>query len=286
VFVGAVVCLGVVLFSSYVENVPMCVLNCIIVNGASHLTEFDQAVDLYQYAVNQRYNWKMRGEILTWVTGFCCTLYFGAFQGMLAAVVTSLVLILYQVVNPDIVELGFREGDETEEITHRARKWMSIDREGAGRENGILVCRMEGPLFYANVERLQEWIEDQEVDFGEEDDSLDGIILSAASIPFMDTSAVQTLSALIKTCSARGCLFCIANTFGQTGRITADKLEPLMLSALKNSYLKTQLKNSASIDDFVRLIRGNREALDSAHTKPLRLVRCSMLQTKSCIVKT
>ena len=27
----------------YIEHVPMCVLNAIIVNGASHLTEFDQA---------------------------------------------------------------------------------------------------------------------------------------------------------------------------------------------------------------------------------------------------
>ena len=29
--------------SRYIEHVPMCVLNAIIVNGASHLTEFDQA---------------------------------------------------------------------------------------------------------------------------------------------------------------------------------------------------------------------------------------------------
>ena len=30
------------LVSRYIEHVPMCVLNAIIVNGASHLTEFDQ----------------------------------------------------------------------------------------------------------------------------------------------------------------------------------------------------------------------------------------------------
>ena len=61
----------------------MCVLNCIIVNGASHLTEFDQArarsewpfrserrifiapkaVELYAYAQNERYSWKMRGGL-------------------------------------------------------------------------------------------------------------------------------------------------------------------------------------------------------------------------------
>lgn len=287
VLVGVVVCLGVVLFSRYVENVPMCVLNCIIVNGASHLTEFDQAVELYAYAQNERYSWKMRGEMFTWIIGFSCTLCLGAFQGMLAAVVTSLVIILYQVVNPDIVELGFRERDGEDTHSSRARKWMALDRAGACREHGILVLRMEGPLFYANVERLQEWVEEQELDYSERsgiDNSLDGIILSASAIPFMDTSAVQTLYALIKTCAGRGTLFCIANTFGTTGRIAADKLEPLMLAALKTSYLKTQLKNSASIDDFVKLVRGHREALDMRDERPLRLVRCSTLQAKSCII--
>ena len=87
----------------------------------------------------------------------------------------------------------------------RARKWMALDRAGllfrswnpgnnpgpnnmspplggACREHGILVLRMEGPLFYANasslrllpekspglrhspaeVERLQEWVEEQD----------------------------------------------------------------------------------------------------------------------------
>ena len=37
--------------------------------------------------------------------------------------------------------------------------------------------------------------------------------------------------------------FCLAES---CGGIAADKLEPLMLAALKTSYLKTQLKNSAS----------------------------------------
>ena len=34
-----------------------------------------------------------------------------------------------QVVNPDIVQLGFRKGDAVD--AERARKWMSLDRQGA-----------------------------------------------------------------------------------------------------------------------------------------------------------
>lgn len=34
-----------------------------------------------------------------------------------------------QVVNPDIVQLGFRKGDAVD--AERARKWMSLERQGA-----------------------------------------------------------------------------------------------------------------------------------------------------------
>ncbi|CAJ1385310.1 unnamed protein product [Effrenium voratum] len=276
IVVGVVVCLGVLLFSSYIQHVPMCVLNAIIVNGASHLTEFDQAVELWKFATNKRYNWKTRGDMLTWIIGFCCTLYFGAFQGMLSAVFASLIIILYQVVNPDIVQLGFREGDVMDAA--RPRKWMALDRKGAVKEPQILVFRLEGPLFYANVERLQEWVEEQEVEIGEEEGELIGIVLSASAIPFMDTTAVQALSALIKTCSERGTLFCIANTFGQTGRIAADQLEPLLKESITDSFLRSQLQNCSSVDDFVRLIRAYKEAHSDVTTHCL--MRASMLQTK------
>eukprot|EP00434_Breviolum_minutum_P028251 symbB.v1.2.024992.t1/scaffold2394.1/size82379/8 len=276
VLVGVVVCLGVVLFSRYIEHVPMCVLNAIIVNGASHLTEFDQAIDLWAYATNEKYNWKTRGDMLTWIVGFCCTLYFGAFQGMLSAVLASLIIILYQVVNPDIVQLGFRKGDAVD--AERARKWMSLERQGAIRERGILVLRLEGPLFYANVERLQEWIEEEELEL-QDTEELIGIVVSASAIPFMDTTAVQTLKALSKTCADRGVSFCIANTFGQTGRIAADQLEPLLEDAVKDPFLKTQVKSCSSVDDFIELIRRYRETIDKSISH--RLVRASTIQARS-----
>lgn len=276
ILVGVVVCLGVVLFSRYIEHVPMCVLNAIIVNGASHLTEFDQAKDLWAYATNERYNWKTRGDMLTWIVGFSCTLYFGAFQGMLSAVFASLIIILYQVVNPDIVQLGFRASDHLED--DRARKWMALDREGATREPGILVLRLEGPLFYANVERLQEWVEEEELELQEKEDII-GIVLSASAIPFMDTTAIHSLVALSKTCADRGTLFCMANTFGQTGRIAQDQLEPILEDAVKDPFLKSQVRNCSSVDDFILLIRKYRETIGQSISH--RLVRASTIQTKS-----
>jgi len=253
-------------FSGYLYHVPKCVLNCIIVNGALHLPEFSEGKTLLRLARDPNYNWKSRMEFVVWIGGFACTLILGAFAGMVIAVGVSLTLILYQVVNPEITELGYRPPEKHDEQSpdrsdHRARKWLNIHNRGAFHEDGILVCRLEGPLFYANVESLQEWIDEQEIAYVEEHGkTYKGIILSAAAIPFMDTTAVSTLEEMIRAYAERGILFFAANTFGQTGRVIADRLELQMSSKLKTDRLKARVRNSSTIDDFVQLINENSQS--------------------------
>jgi len=266
IIVAGVVAAITAAFSGYLYDVPKCVLNGIIVNGASHLPEFSEGAKLLRLAANPVYNWKSRMEFAVWFGGFACTLILGAFAGMVIAVIVSLSLILYQVVNPDITQLGYRavtDGDDNSPDTtdHRARKWVNAHNQGTVQEDGILVCRLEGPLFYANVESLQEWIDEQELLYEEEHGRpFKGIILSAAAIPFMDTTAVLTLEEMIKSYAERGILFFAANTFGQTGRIIANRLEEKMSDRLKTESLKQRVRNSSTIDDFVRLINENQTA--------------------------
>ncbi|CAE8623182.1 unnamed protein product [Polarella glacialis] len=281
VFVGVIVAVVVKLFSSYLYNVPMCVLAAVIVNGASHLTEFDHAKHLLTFFQNSRYNWKSRMEIVIWLVGFLVTLVFGAFPGMFTAVATSLIIILYQVVSPDIVELGYKT--DTVDST-RPRKWIACAREGVEgvvMEDGILIFRLEGPLFYANVEHLQEFLEEQELHQAEGDGShYTGIILSAGSIPFIDTTAIQALETMIQTYNKRNILFFIANTFGQTGRLVSDCLEVHMQKGLCEG-LKTKMRKCASVDDFVGLIREN-SAIPNGSCHPFTsLRRASFVQSHS-----
>jgi len=261
VFVGFVVGGITYAFSAYLYNVPKCVLNCIIVNGASHLTEFDEAQKLYQFAIKKEYNWKCRMDIVVWCVGFLCTLYFGAFEGILMAVFMSLCLILYQVVNPDIAQLGYKATTQNDS-EGRARMWVNRSHVDAREENGILVFRLEGPLFYANVESVQEWLEEREVLYAEETgETYKGIILSASAVSFVDTSAMSTLGEMMKSYAERGVLFFVANTFGQVGRLMADTLEQLEKKTLKSDELKEKLSKCSSIDDYVALINENSEAV-------------------------
>uniref|UniRef100_A0A7S2PKC6 STAS domain-containing protein n=1 Tax=Zooxanthella nutricula TaxID=1333877 RepID=A0A7S2PKC6_9DINO len=257
ILVAAVVAACTAALSGYLYHVPKCVLNCIIVNGASHLPELDEGAKLWTLFRDPRFNWKSRMEFTVWFGAFCCSMYFGAFIGMAVAVVVSLGLILYQVVNPEITELGYRAADgDNHARGERARKWMNLKHHQSRREDRILVCRLEGPLFYANVDSLQEYLDDMEVQFQEETgDAYKGIILSAAAIPFIDTTATSTLQEMIKSYSERRILFFIANTFGQAGRFVSDKIEESMEKELTNQSDRDYLKSCSTVDDFVELIR-------------------------------
>lgn len=71
----------------------------------------------------------------------------------------------------------------------------------------------------------------------------------------------------------------MANTFGQTGRIAQDQLEPILEDAVKDPFLKSQVRNCSSVDDFILLIRKYRETIGQSISH--RLVRASTIQTKS-----
>jgi len=196
------------LFSPCLYFVPRCVLNCIIVNGASHLTEFSEVKWLWkQYRTT---GGRHRTDLIVWLVACGCTIAFGAFKGILTAVIVSLVLILQQIVNPSIVRLAWKDDNKT---------WVNAALHPEAHDKPhVLVIRFEGPIFYANVERFQEWLEEQEVEAEEAGCEIRAIVLSASAVPFVDTTAIQALRSMLEAYKKRGVTFLIANGFGQAGR--------------------------------------------------------------------
>jgi len=277
VFVAVVVAAVVQMFSGFLFNVPRCVLNVIIVNGASHLTEFSEAHALIDFARNPKYNWKVRMDIVSWLAGFGFTLVLGAFSGMLSAVVISLGLILYQVVNPDITTLGYSAKTVNRRKLEEplgSRDWHNINDMDTYEEPDILVFRIEGPIFYANVERLQEWLAEKEVRATEAGTMFKGIILSASAVPFIDTTAMQLLNTLITSYADRNILFFIANSFGQVKLLITDQLHLLQGLDGEIDHIKDKMCGCKKIDDYVQLI------LDYS-LAPQGLVKCAAAMVNS-----
>lgn len=90
-------------------------------------------------------------DLCVWFTAFVLTLTWGAFHGALSAMAASIVLMVLEVSEPNMTVLT-REGSS-------GGRWRSSENIAqAAKEAGILVVRMEGPLFYANVQSFQERI--------------------------------------------------------------------------------------------------------------------------------
>mmetsp|Transcript_58839 Transcript_58839/g.182766 ORF Transcript_58839/g.182766 Transcript_58839/m.182766 type:complete len:695 (-) Transcript_58839:114-2198(-) len=222
VYVAVVVAAVVQLFSAYLYFVPRCVLNAIIVNGASHLMEWKQMSWLCSlcWRHGQDHARMYYLDFVVWWVACLCTLTFGAFAGILVAVCTSLLLIVYQVADPPIIPLGYVE---------RRGRWMNLwSHDDARERSGILVFRLEGPLFYANIESLQEWLAEQEVASGAGGQPLQAVVLSAAAMPFVDTTAIQALRQTIENYRQRNISFMVANASGQPARIFKQVLVDLL----------------------------------------------------------
>lgn len=222
VYVAVVVAAVVQLFSAYLYFVPRCVLNAIIVNGASHLMEWSQMKWLWSLC-RKSPNDHVRMyyvDFTVWWVACLCTLRMGAFAGILVAVGASLLLIVYQVADPPLIPLGY--------VEDRGR-WMNLWSHDEARErSGMAVFRIEGPLFYANIESVQEWLAELEVTRAAEGDPLKAVILSAAAMPFVDTTAIQALKQTIENYHQRNISFLIANASGQPSRIFKQVLKDLL----------------------------------------------------------
>eukprot|EP00930_Biecheleria_cincta_P029701 TRINITY_DN2062_c0_g1_i1.p1 TRINITY_DN2062_c0_g1~~TRINITY_DN2062_c0_g1_i1.p1 ORF type:complete len:696 (-),score=120.92 TRINITY_DN2062_c0_g1_i1:142-2193(-) len=247
IYVAVIVALVVQAFSSYLYFVPRCVLNCIIVNGASHLMEWDQMSWLWSLSFQHKEHGVVRMHALDfviWWIACLCTLFLGAFEGIIFAVAASLVLLIYQVADPQIVTLGWVED---------RKRWLSLKVfENARPREGIIVFRIEGPLFYANIEAVQDWLEEVEAAAVEQDGPLKAIILSAAAMPLVDTTAVQALQSLVQAYDSRNIAFLVANATGQPAQIFQDVLGDKLPADL--------LQSSATVQECVDYLNEQQKA--------------------------
>eukprot|EP00913_Durusdinium_trenchii_P017325 g16293.t1 len=174
-------------------------------------------------------------ELEVWCVAFLFTIVFGAFKGILGAVTVSLLMVLYQVADPPIARLGFCE--------ERGR-WMAVKAHHEVRQRlGVVAFRLEGPLFYANVERLEdgdEWLAEMEVASGAAGQPVKAVILSAAAMPFVDTTALESMKQLLLSYTQRNIAFLVSNVSGQPQKILQHVLGDLLPEGCLTSSWTTE----------------------------------------------
>jgi SulP family sulfate permease len=193
----ALVIVFLLFLTPLLEPMPLAALGAIIMVAALGLIDIEPIRELYRVR---------RLEFALAIATLLSVLAIGILQGILVAVVLSLVYVISRISRPHTAVLGTVEGvDGFHEITRG-----EIDRRGSNQASpGILVYRFDGPLFFANAAFLQDEV--REV-VASADPPLEFVVIDAEAIGDIDVTAAAMLSDLLKELSAAGITLGLART--------------------------------------------------------------------------
>ena len=229
--VGLVATVLVIVFLLFLtpllEPMPLAALGAIIVVAALGLIDIEPIRDLYRLR---------RLEFALAIATLLSVLAIGILQGILVAVVLSLVYVISRISRPHTAVLGPVEGvDGFHEITRGdIAKGMSNQSSA-----GLLVYRFDGPLFFANAGFFQGEVREL---VASADPPLDHLVIDVEAIGDIDVTAASMLSDLLDELSAAGITLGLARTTGPVremlsrigflGRLGADNLFPTVRTAV------------------------------------------------------
>lgn len=191
VFTAAIVGLTLLFFTGLFYYLPQAVLAAIIMTAVFGLVDIKEV----------RHLWKVRRtELIFFGITFVGTLTLGIEEGILIGVAASLVGFFVAATRPNMVELGrlpnstaYRDVNyHPEAITHP----------------GVIVARLDGQLFFANVSFVKDRLEEFEAKRGE---PLRAVIIDASGISSLDSTAAAALGEIASSHVARDVRFILSN---------------------------------------------------------------------------
>ena len=134
---------------------------------------------------------------------FLVTLVLGIEEGVLAGVVVSIAMVLYETTRPHFAVLGKLPNSAT---------YRNIERfEHVDLDDEVLVIRFDNQLYFANANYFLDTIKDLAVAEGE---VLKLVVLDASSIHDIDSTGIHALEELLQFLSNRGVKLYLAGVIG------------------------------------------------------------------------
>jgi SulP family sulfate permease len=191
-----VVALTLVVLTPFFKPLPHAVLASVVIMAVASLVDVREARRLW--AVKRSDFWLL-------ALAFVSTLLFGVLLGLGISVVASLAAVLRQTTRPHIAVLGRIPG---------TTQFRNVERTpSAETTDGVVVLRVDAPLYFANIDYLREKLAKVEEDKG---GGLRVLVLDASSVTDLDSSADTALGEIAEELSRRGVEFYLA---GMKGRL-------------------------------------------------------------------
>ncbi|KAJ6767955.1 SULFATE TRANSPORTER 4.1-RELATED [Salix koriyanagi] len=151
----------------------------------------------------------IRKIFVLWIITSTTTLFLGIEIGVLVGVGASLAFVIHESANPHIAVLGRLPGTTV---------YRNVEQyPEAYTYNGIVIVRIDAPIYFANTSYIKDRLREYEVDVdksskrGPEVEKLYFVILEMSPITYIDSSAVQALKELHQEYKSRDIQICISN---------------------------------------------------------------------------
>jgi SulP family sulfate permease len=176
---AVVIALTLLFLTPLFYYMPNAILASIVMVAVAGLIDWEEAV--YLWRVDRR-------DLALMALTFIATLTLGIEEGILAGVVVSLVVIIYQSATPHTAVMG-RLPDST---TYRNLK-RSPD---AITRADVMIVRMDAALYFANVSTFKDLV--SEIDMN--NDALRAIVIDMYPVNRIDSTAAHALHEIIEMC--------------------------------------------------------------------------------------
>ena len=182
--INAVFILLTLLFlASIFENLPSATLGAVVIDAMVGLVTFSQ---LRRYYRVDRRDWVFFTGAMAGI------LFFGILQGVLIGVVLSLLLLIARSSRTSVRPLGRDPKSDTYHYIER--------HEGLETTPGVLVVRIDGPLFFADADRFRTHLQE----YVRQEGALAGVVIDAGAVHLSDTDGADILIQVAGELKSRG----------------------------------------------------------------------------------
>jgi sulfate permease, SulP family len=223
--VNAVLILLTLLFlASLFEELPSATLGAVVIDAMIGLITF---FDLKRYYRVSRTDW------VFFMGAGLGILFFGIIQGILTGVVLSLLLLIARSSRTSVRQLGY---DPSSGAYHAIE-----DSERLETSPGVLIARIDGPLFFADADRFRTSMKA----LMRSDDGIISVVIDADAVHLTDTDGADVLIQVGRDLRARG------------GRLALALVHPSTLAL----WRRAGLMDVVDEDDIFETVNGAVDAL-------------------------
>jgi sulfate permease, SulP family len=188
------------------EDLPETTLAAVVIGAVIELIDVGAMVRLYRCVtgpLKQIYGPAARADFLAAIAAGLGVMIFDTLPGLFIGIGVSVVLLAYRASRPHVAELGL-DPTHPDRYVDRSRDPRALPLEG------IVILRIESPLFFANADNVDTVVRATGTRQG-----VRAVVLDAETIAAVDVTAADMLERLVERLGASNVQLVIARGIGQ-----------------------------------------------------------------------